>query len=82
MAMSVCVPPAPAPPRGAPRWWHPLGTVWVLADAYEQDLGLVQVGATVSVRVPAYPGETFAGKVVHVHDTVDPDTRTDRKSVV
>ena len=29
-----------------------------------------------SVRVPAYPGETFAGKVVHVHDTVDPDTRT------
>ena len=53
-----------------------LGTVWVLADAYEQDLGLVQVGATVSVRVPAYPGETFAGKVVHVHDTVDPDTRT------
>ncbi|HRI49136.1 MAG TPA: efflux RND transporter periplasmic adaptor subunit [Pseudomonadota bacterium] len=53
-----------------------LGTVWVLADAYEQDLGLVQVGATVSVRVPAYPGETFAGKVVHVHDAVDPDTRT------
>lgn len=53
-----------------------LGTVWVLADAYEQELGRVQVGATVSVRVPAYPGEAFAGKVVHVHDTVDPDTRT------
>lgn len=53
-----------------------LSTVWVLADAYEQDLSFVQVGAAVSVRVPAYPGETFAGKVVHVHDTVDPDTRT------
>ena len=53
-----------------------LGTVWVLADAYEQDLSSVQVGASVNVRVPAYPGETFAGKVAHVHDTVDPDTRT------
>jgi cobalt-zinc-cadmium efflux system membrane fusion protein len=53
-----------------------LSTVWVLADAYEQDLSFVQVGAAVNVRVPAYPGETFAGKVVHVHDTVDPDTRT------
>ncbi len=20
-----------APPRGAPRWWHPIGTLWVLA---------------------------------------------------
>src|SRR5262249_33468562 len=40
-----------------------LDTVWVLADVYEQDLALVRVGASVRVRVPAYPGETFAGKV-------------------
>jgi cobalt-zinc-cadmium efflux system membrane fusion protein len=53
-----------------------LETVWVLADAYEQDLGLVGEGDPVSVGVPAYPGETFAGKVGHVADVVDPATRT------
>lgn len=53
-----------------------LGSVWVLADAYEQDLTFVQVGAPVNVHVAAYAGETFAGKVVHIHDTVDPETRT------
>ena len=25
-----------------------------------------------NVHVPAYPSESFAGKVVHIHDTVDP----------
>ena len=53
-----------------------LNSVWVLADAYEQDLPVVQVGAAVSVHVPAYPGESFPGQVVHVHDTVDSETRT------
>src|SRR5262249_45486780 len=53
-----------------------LDTVWVMADAYEQDLGLVQVGDAVSVRVPAYPGEKFAGKVGNVADVVDPTSRT------
>jgi membrane fusion protein, heavy metal efflux system len=53
-----------------------LDTVWVLADAYEQDLGLVAEGDPVRVQVPAYPGEKFAGKVGHIGDVVDPATRT------
>jgi len=53
-----------------------LDEVWVLADVYEQDLALVQPGAEVSVRVPAYPGEGFPGKVGHVGDVVDAQTRT------
>jgi cobalt-zinc-cadmium efflux system membrane fusion protein len=53
-----------------------LGTVWVLADLYEQDLALVTPGASINVRVPAYSGETFAGKVEHVGDVVDPMTHT------
>jgi len=53
-----------------------LGTVWVLADLYEQDLALVTAGAPVNVRVPAYAGETFAGKADHVGDVLDPVTHT------
>jgi cobalt-zinc-cadmium efflux system membrane fusion protein len=53
-----------------------LGSVWVLADVYEQDLGAVSGGAPVRVQVPAYPGEWFAGKVGHVGDLVDPTSRT------
>jgi cobalt-zinc-cadmium efflux system membrane fusion protein len=53
-----------------------LDSVWVLADAYEQDLSLVAVGDSVTIRVPAYPGETFEGKVTHVGDVVDQATRT------
>jgi cobalt-zinc-cadmium efflux system membrane fusion protein len=47
-----------------------------MGDVYEQDLSLVQAGSAVSVRVPAYPGESFPGKVVHVGDVLDPQTRT------
>jgi cobalt-zinc-cadmium efflux system membrane fusion protein len=53
-----------------------LGTVWVLADVYEQDLALVSRGAKVVIRVPAYPGDTFEGKVDHVGEVVDAATRT------
>jgi cobalt-zinc-cadmium efflux system membrane fusion protein len=53
-----------------------LDSVWVQADAYEQDLSLVAEGDGVTVRVPAYPGETFPGKVTHVGDVVDASTRT------
>jgi cobalt-zinc-cadmium efflux system membrane fusion protein len=53
-----------------------LDTIWVLADAYEQDLGLVQEGDAVGIRVPAYPGEIFPGVVKHVGEVIDPSTRT------
>ena len=53
-----------------------LDSVWVLAEAYEQDLSLVAEGDTVSIQVPAYPGETFTGRVTYVGDVVDPATRT------
>ena len=53
-----------------------LDTVWVLADVYEQDLALVAEGDTVTIQVPAYPGEKFAGRVGHIGDVVDPATRT------
>jgi cobalt-zinc-cadmium efflux system membrane fusion protein len=53
-----------------------LETVWVLADLYEQDLSLVHPGAEVVVRVRAYPGDVFPGRIGHIGDVVDPQTRT------
>src|SRR5262249_24813722 len=53
-----------------------LDSVWVFAEAYEQDLGLVTEGAKVTIHVPASPRQTFTGKVTHIGDVVDANTRT------
>ena len=53
-----------------------LDAVWVLGDVYEQDLSAIDQGAHVTVTVPAYPGQTFAGTVTHIGDVVDASSRT------
>ena len=53
-----------------------LDTVWVLADLYEQDLSLVEDDAPVTITVPAYPADTFSGRVKHIGEVVDANTRT------
>lgn len=53
-----------------------LSTVWVVADVYEQDLGLVKKDEKVEVTVSAYPGDKFPGVVDRVNEVLDPATRT------
>ena len=53
-----------------------LSRLWVLADVYERDLGLVAKGERAEVRVPAYPSQVFAGQVTNIGEVVDPVTRT------
>jgi cobalt-zinc-cadmium efflux system membrane fusion protein len=53
-----------------------LGRVWVMADVFEMDLARVQIGSPVAVRVVAYPGRVFWGKVDWVSGMMDPTTRT------
>ena len=54
--------------------------VWVEGEAYEDTLALIQekfqVGSEVRIRVAAYPGSTFAGKISHISDAMAPDKRT------
>ncbi len=52
-----------------------LGTVWITANVPENDTAFVTKGQDVQVALPAYPGETFAGKVLFISDILDPDTR-------
>jgi cobalt-zinc-cadmium efflux system membrane fusion protein len=50
--------------------------VWVFADIYERDLGRIANGQSAEVVVAAFPGEVFAGKIGHVADFMDQETRT------
>jgi RND family efflux transporter MFP subunit len=53
-----------------------LSSVWVLADVFEQDIGLVKTGAKASVKINAYPGKAFEGKITYVYPTLKAETRT------
>lgn len=53
-----------------------LSTVWVVADVFEQDIGLVKTGATATVRLNAYPDKVFTGTVTYVYPTLQATTRT------
>jgi Cu(I)/Ag(I) efflux system membrane fusion protein len=55
-----------------------LSSVWMLAEVFEQDLGLVRLGQEAKLRIVAYPDKAFAGKVVFIYPTIDPDSRTAR----
>jgi Cu(I)/Ag(I) efflux system membrane fusion protein len=53
-----------------------LSTVWVNIDVPEAQAAAVRPGATLDVSVPAYPGETFKGRVAAVLPEVNATTRT------
>jgi multidrug efflux pump subunit AcrA (membrane-fusion protein) len=40
-----------------------LHTVWIEGEVFEQDLGLIRIGAPARVELAAYPGRTLAGRV-------------------
>ena len=52
--------------------------VWVYADVQDRDLPRVKVGDDVNVKVIAYPGRVFHGKVNWISGAVDPILRTAR----
>lgn len=52
-----------------------LSSVWIDANVFEKDLERVRQGQEVKVTVPAYPGETFTGRVILISSIVNPDTR-------
>lgn len=53
-----------------------LSRVWVLADVFEQDLGMIHPGQMVTIRVDAYPDKVFSGEVAFIYPKVTPETRT------
>ncbi len=55
-----------------------LSSVWVLFEAYEDDLSLLQKGDTVSFTVHAIPGHEFSGRISFIDPVIDPASRTAR----
>lgn len=50
--------------------------VWLVASLPQADAGLARSGARAVARTPAYPGETFAGRIESVLPAADAATRT------
>jgi RND family efflux transporter MFP subunit len=53
-----------------------LSSVWVIADVFEQDIGLVRLGAKANVKIGAYPNQAFEGRITYVYPTLKAETRT------
>ncbi len=53
-----------------------LSTVWAEADVYESDLPYVKVGMPLTVTLPYWPGQSFAGTVSFLDPFLDPQTHT------
>ena len=50
--------------------------VWVDAEIYERDIARIKLGQEIKVSVPAYPAESFLGKVIYIGDVLKEETRT------
>jgi len=46
------------------------------AEIYEKDVAKVRIGQDVEISVPAYPGESFMGKICFISDVLKEETRT------
>ncbi len=46
------------------------------AQIYEKDIAKIKIGQEVEVSVPAYPRETFNGKISYISDVLKEETRT------
>jgi len=53
-----------------------LSSVWVVADVFEQDIGLVRPGAKARVTIGAYPDRVFEGRITYVYPTLTAETRS------
>jgi cobalt-zinc-cadmium efflux system membrane fusion protein len=71
-APGLLVQPGNAP---APYTVANIDTMWMLANVAEIDSPASRVGQTEQVKISAFPGRVFEGKVTTIGASVDPNTR-------
>ncbi|MFH1066561.1 MAG: efflux RND transporter periplasmic adaptor subunit [bacterium] len=72
------------PPRAGERFTSettlfsvaPLEKVWFIADVYEKDLPMLQLGQEIKISSPARPDHEFQGKLVFIDRAADAQKRT------
>ena len=52
-----------------------LRKVWVLFDAYEEDLASIKIGSRIEFTTPTYPNKTFKTRVTFIDPIINPNTR-------
>lgn len=55
-----------------------LRKVWIEADVYERDLGMLREGQSIEATVEAYPATLFEGRVSLIYPELNKATRTNR----
>lgn len=63
-------------PKSAPIHIVNNSEMWVMIDAYEQDIARVQKGQHVILMVKSLPGRSFEGKINWISEALDEKTRT------
>ena len=53
-----------------------LSYVWIICDVYENDLDAVHVDETADIRLNAYPGKVFKGRIDNILPVLDASIRT------
>lgn len=53
-----------------------LSTVWMQAEVFERDIGIVQIGQAIEITSEAYPGESFSGTISFINPSLEVETRT------
>lgn len=71
-APGLFVQPGNAP---APYTVADINTMWMVANVAEDDSPAFQVGQQVQVKIDAFPGRVFEGRITTIGATVDPNTR-------
>jgi len=50
--------------------------LWVDAEIFERDIAKIRIGQEAHIKVLAYPGEVFRGKISYIGETMNQETRT------
>lgn len=56
--------------------------VWVYAQIYEYEIGMVRAGQTATITAPSLPGHSYTAKVVAVDPILNPVTHTARARIL
>jgi cobalt-zinc-cadmium efflux system membrane fusion protein len=53
-----------------------MSRVWIICDVYENDLSRVRLNESADIRLNAYPGRVFQGRISDIGAILDPSVRT------